>query len=253
MRTNFVKTFGSVALSCLSVSSMTLFIVGVAWAGPILSTTDDAYTGNDPNRGPTVTGDRNEATAFFEVRNHSAPRKKLGYVKYDISGVSPSLYATATLSGGFSTTTHDGAGVWNVYGLIDGVTNTDDVADGSFGEANWTEGGLSYSRGLGVDVAVLPETVNDLGLDFAEVTLLGTITLPGDAPFQSNTTNLPLGAFLNADTNGVVTFIFADANFAGTEWRVAARENTADGSADTGGVLLSFVPILIFREVRSFV
>lgn len=241
MRTIAWRKIGSVALLRLTVASVALVAAGVSTAGPILSTTDDAYSANDSNRGPTVGGDRNEASAFFEVRHNVAPRKKIGYVKYNISGIDPGIFATATLSGGFSTTAQDGAGVWNIYGLNDGETNLDDVPDGSFGEANWTEGGLTYSKGLGVDVTV-PLADTSLGLDLTEITLLGQITLPGDAPFQSNTTALPLGAFLNADTNNVVTFLIADANFAGTEWRVTARENTADGSADTGGVLLSFVP-----------
>lgn len=202
-----------------------------------VSVTDDAYTGNDPNRGPGVTGDRNEATAFFEVRHHEAPRKKIGYIKYDISGIDPSLYSSATLSGAFATTSHDGAGTWNIYGLNDGEDNTDDVPDGSFGEANWTEDALSYDKGLGVDVTVPADPDTDLGLDLTEIALLGTIALPGDAPFASNTTDLPLGAFLNADTNGVVTFMITDANFSGTEWRVQAMENESGP-----GVLLNFVP-----------
>ncbi len=234
----------------LAASAATFLFCGAASAGPILTTTDDGYTGNDPNRGPTVGGDRNEASAFFEVRhNTTAPRKKIGYIKYNIAGVDPSLFPTATLSGGFSTTSQDGAGTWNIYGLNDGVTNTDDVADGSFGEANWTEGSLTYDKGLGVDPSVSTADAS-LVLDLSEITLLGTITLPGDAPFASNPTDLPLGAFLAADTNDVVTFLITDANGSGAEWRVTARENT-DGGTDTsgpggigvsGGVLLSFVP-----------
>lgn len=239
------QKLASVSKRLMVLVGVSLLTVGSVEAGPILTTTDDAYAGNDSNRGPTVVGDRNEASAFFEVRHLTTTvRKKIGYIKYDITGVNPSLFPTATLSGGFSTTTNDAAGTWNVYGLIDGVTNVDDVADGSFGEANWTEGGLTYAKGLGVDPTVTT-TDASLGLDLTEITLLGTITLPGDAPFASNPTSLPLGAFLAADTNGVVTFLITDASAVGSEWRVTARENT-DGGSDpngvSGGVLLSFVP-----------
>jgi hypothetical protein len=202
-----------------------------------LTVTDDAYTGNDPNRGPSATGDCNEATAFLEVRHHSAPRKKIGYIKYDISGVNPSLFTLATLSGDFATTTHDGPGLWNVYGLNDGEQNLDDVPDGSFGEANWTEANLSYDKGLGVSTSVPVEPDTDLGIDLTETTLLGTITIPGDAPFASNPMDLPLAAFLSSDTNGVVTFMITDANFSGTEWRIQAMENESGP-----GVQLNFVP-----------
>jgi hypothetical protein len=239
----------SVIKSVLTGACLALAVASAATAGPILTTTDDGYTANDPNRAPTAVGDRNEASAFFEVRHLTSsatpanPRKKVGFIKYNITGISPSVFASATLSGGFSTTGQDGPGVWNVYGLIDGTTNTDDVPDGSFNEANWTEGGLTYAKGLGVDPTV-STTDNSLGLDLSEIVLLGQITIPGDLPFASNPSTLPLGAFLAADTNGVVTFLITDANAAGTEWRVTARENTAAGNGTDaeGGVLLSFVP-----------
>ena len=206
--------------------------------------TADGYTANDTNRGPGVGGDRNEASAFMEVRyNSTAPRKRIAYLKYDISAIDPSTFSSATLSGTFSTTAQDGAGTWNIYGLNDGLANTDDVPDGTFGEANWTEGDpsnfLTYSKGLGVDNSVLDTDGTSQGIDLTEVTFLGTITLPGDAPFQSNTTNLPLAAFLNADTNDMVTFLIADSTNSAAEWRIRARENTTAGNM---GVVLNFVP-----------
>jgi hypothetical protein len=218
------------AAACLGL----LLVAPWAFAGTILAPTDDGYSANDPNRGPGVGGDR---TDFFEVRhNTTAPRKRIGYLKYDISGIEPRFYWSAKLSGVFQSSSHDNAGVWNVYGLNDGVTNTDDIADGSFGEANWIENNLTYSKGLGVDPSATTAD-SSLGLDLSEITLLGTITIPGNAPFVSNPTGLPLGAFLGADTNGLVTFLLTDANAAGTEWRVGVREN-----ANAPGVQLSFVP-----------
>src|SRR3989304_4021020 len=198
-----------------------------------LGATDDASTSNDTARGPTATNDRSD---FVEIRNHPATRKRIGYFKYNISAIDPLLFPFARLSGSFADG-RDGNGSWNIYGLNDGETNTDDVQDGSFGEANWTEGALTYAMGLGVDVTVSPATVGDLGLDLTEISLLGTITLVDGEPFLSNTTDLPLASFLSADTNGVVTFMIADLT-SETEWRVVAREASGENS-----VRLSFFPL----------
>ena len=70
------------------------------------------------------------------------------------------------------------------------------------------------------------DALGDLGIDLAEVTQLGTISLVDGQPLQSNTTDLPLAAFLNADTNDVVTFLIADMT-AQTEWRLVARSIAA--------------------------
>jgi len=198
-----------------------------------LVATDDASTSNDTARGPTATNDRSD---FVEIRNHPATRKRIGYFKYNISAIDPLLFPFARLSGSFADG-RDGNGSWNIYGLNDGETNTDDVPDGSFGEANWTEGALTYAMGLGVDVTVSPATVGDLGLDLTEISLLGSITLVDGEPFLSNTTDLPLASFLSADTNGVVTFMIADLT-SETEWRVVAREASGENS-----VRLSFFPL----------
>ena len=130
-----------------------------------------------------------------------------------------------------------------MYGLNDGLLNTDD--DPSFTEQNWTEGGLSYSRGLGVDTSEPSGVGNSLGIDLSETALLGTITLVEGEPLQSNTTDLDLSSFLAADSNGVVTFMVADERIntetelpVGTEWRVTARERSVEGS-----MRLAFIPL----------
>jgi PEP-CTERM motif len=189
-----------------------------------LNATDDCSTSNDTSRGPTATNDRID---FIEIRNfltEGNTRKRVGFFKYDISGIDPLLYQFATLTGVF---TRGGNGTYTVYGLNDGLTNSDN--GGTVTEANWSESTLSYSNGLGVDVNVAPGTVGDLGIDPAETTLLGTITLVNGQPLQSNPTDLPLSEFLSADTNNVVTFLLAD--LAGqTEWRMTAREASSDNS-----------------------
>src|SRR3972149_2654381 len=104
------------AAACLVVVNAT-----TGQAGIMLTPHADARLANDSNRGPTSnTG----SSDLWEVRWHSAPRVRIGYVRYDITGVDPALYSTATLSGTFTASSYngpgDGSGMWNVYGLSDG-------------------------------------------------------------------------------------------------------------------------------------
>jgi hypothetical protein len=74
---------------------------------------------------------------------------------------------------------------------------------------------------------MLPATLGNYALDLSMVTLLGTITTPaaGDpypVRFSSDPTDLPLGDFLIADTNKLVTFIFIGAN---NEGEIASKEH----------------------------
>ncbi|CAK9037463.1 Uncharacterized protein SCF082_LOCUS22166 [Durusdinium trenchii] len=207
-----------------------------------LSATDDAFTSNDLAAGPGTTGDRSD---FVEIRYYedaSTNRRRIGYFKYDISEIDSALLPFATLAGTFANG-RDGNGEFNVYGLNDGVLNTDD--DPSVTEANWSEGSLSFSKGLGVDTSEPSGLGNTLGLDLNEVTLLGTITLVDGEPLQSNTTDLDLSTFLSSDTNDVVTFLLADERTdmgtglpVGTEWRITAREASSEDS-----LRLAFIPL----------
>ncbi|QDU89773.1 hypothetical protein Pla175_31680 [Pirellulimonas nuda] len=215
---------------CLLVATAALALsTNGADAQIFLTNTDDANTSNDTSRGPTTTNDRSD---FNEIRNFfdggTTTRKKIGYYKFDISGINPILFPFATLSTQMPNG-RDSAGVVSVYGLNDAVTNTDNVPDGTYGEADWTESTLSYSRGLGVDTSVATTDGYNLGIDPNETTLLGVINHPAKGPdLTSNTTDLPLGAFLAADTNGFVTFMLAGAATGSPEWRTTARENSAE-------------------------
>jgi hypothetical protein len=186
-----------------------------AIAQGFVNATDDANTSNDTSRGPTTTNDRAD---FIEIRNFQqvgppvTTRKKIGYFKFNIGAVNPAFYSFATMTALFQGG-RDGNGTFTVFGLNDGVET----------EATWNESTLTYAMGLGVNPGVAPDTLGDLGIDLAEVTQLGTITCVDGQPLQSNTTDLPLANFLNADTNDVVTFLIADMT-AQTEWRLVARE-----------------------------
>lgn len=196
----------------------------------------DARLANDSNRGPTSnTG----SEAQWEVRWHSAPRVRIGYVRYDITGINPALYSSATLSGTFTASGFNGpaagTGKWNVYGLNDDV-----VASGGILGNDWGETAINYSNAAGVDNLAALGTFAFT----SDVTLLGTLSLDGvdvqPLPFASNTTDLDLTAFLNADTDGLVTFLFMDVAQNGDEYRIDSKEgNMLSGHHPT---TLNFVP-----------
>jgi hypothetical protein len=256
-------------ISVLSVGVMVIGLGVRAEAGPVLYSIEDLDVRNDgPQAGgggstgaPNAVNNRSD---FFEVRNLASGtntiRRRIGYVKFDISGIDPSLFPTATISFSFSGGKR-GSGVMSVYGLVDSAPN----ADSSFTEANWfayhdaggnsttfsgvpvaPADGLSYSKGLGVDVSVpASDFTGNLGIDPAEATLLGVINVPGAVnDMVSNTVDLPLGAFLSADTNGFVTFLFADNRNGSpsTEWRITSSEYDASHDDANFGTALNFVP-----------
>jgi len=221
---------------------------------------EDSDVRNDNSGGPGNPAGINNRSDFLEVRNLTsttggATRKRVAYVKFDISDIGPAAYDSVTIS--FTMPDNrNSAGVMSVYGLIDGVVNANDP---NFSEANWYSyhdaagnpasnngtviptppaDGLTWRKGLGIDEPMVAQTdgTGALGINPAEATLLGVINIPGgQADITSNSVDLPLGNFLNADTNGVVTFILT-----GTpEWRIRARENATQSNLSTR---LNYIP-----------
>jgi hypothetical protein len=195
----------------------------------------DARLSNDPNR---QAGSNTGSEGQWEVRWNSAPRIRIGYVRYDITGVDPALYSSATLSGTFTASSYNGptgGGSWNVYGLNDDV-----VAAGGIQGNDWIESDINYSNAAGVDNAAAEGTFAFT----SDATPLGTLSFDGvdvqPLPFSSNTTDLNLTAFLNADTDGLVTFMFMDVAQNGHEYRINSKEGSvSDGH---GPMTLNFVP-----------
>lgn len=210
-----------------------LALVLAVWALPsqaIIQLAPDADTllSNDSNRGPTV---NHGSSSQWQVRWHEAPRVRIGYVRYDISGIDPSLFNTAYLAGTFTDTGKDGdpAGAnWEVYGLWDDVAGND-----------WDESTVNYSNAAGVDSTA---PVGDFLFEDADLLgLLNTAHVEVQPlAFSSNPADLPLESFLLADTDGLVTFMIMDSTMAGTEYYVDSKEgNTADGH---GPMNLNFIP-----------
>jgi hypothetical protein len=177
----------------------------------------DTYLTNDGQEGPTVNrGTSTSLRAFRILPQPPAPtgRIKIGYIRFDLSDVGGDLTG-ATLT--FEATKLKGtAKDVNVYGLIDGVKDT------------WpglTELTINYNNAPGVLSAALA----NYRLDFNNVTLLGKITTPPipspavyPVRFSSFDVNLPLGGFLNLDTNKLVTFLFMGTD---NEGEIASKEH----------------------------
>lgn len=192
--------------------------------GQFLNPDADTTLSNDSNRGPTInhgSGSQNQ------VRWHSAPRVRISYIRYDITGINSALFNIATLSGTFTDSGKNGpsgGGTWDVWGLDDSV-----VAGGGIEGNGWGESSVTYATAGGVDNSAALGTFS-----FVNATQLGTMSFSGNdtAPyaFLSNTSDLDLTTFLNADTDGLVTFMFMDSAQEGSEYYIDSLEgNMADG------------------------
>lgn len=148
----------------------------------------DTFIGNDSNKGPN---NNYGGGATIDIRNYPGVRAHIGYVKFDISGVSGSMSGSQLqiyiTSGGSART-------WDIYGLID-----NDVDDA------WGEMTITYNNAPGM----LAATAGNFTIDAAKMTLLGTLAVPStiNVTVTSDPVTLDLTSFLESDTNGLVTFV----------------------------------------------
>lgn len=214
-------------MMCLLVAVCLVVCGATAVQAAIVVLPPDADTtlSNDSNRGPTV---NHGSSSQWQIRWHDAPRVRIGYVRYDITGIDSALYWSATLNGTCKDSKHDGPITADVWGLNDDAAGND-----------WDESTVTYATAGGVDNDA-PEGT----FAFENATYLGTMLIDGQdtqpLAFGSNTTDLPLESFLNADTDGLVTLMFIDSVQSGKEVYIDSLEgNTADGH---GPMALNFVP-----------
>ncbi len=200
-----------------SIASITLLSIASGVQALTITTADgrgaDTYLSNDgqgANYGPNST--HGADTSLRAFRQLADTRSKAGYIRFDLGDATGDMSgATLTFEATFLKAS---AKVVQVYGLIDG--------DGDL----WDESTITYNTAPGV-IPNPPTTLGNYALDTAKVTLLGTITTPaaGDpypVRFSSNPTDLPLTAFLTADTNRLVTFIFIGTD---NEGEIASKEH----------------------------
>jgi hypothetical protein len=194
---------------------VTVLLVTTAVQAEVVRTTADGngadtYLSNDGQGGDfgpdSIHGADTSLRAFRQLAD---TRSKTGYIRFDVGDLAGDM-TVATLT--FDATFLKGsAKTVDVYGLIDG--------DDDF----WDESTLTYNTAPGV----LAATLGNYTLDTSKVTLLGTITTPGagepyPVSFSSNPAELPLESFLEADTNGLVTFLFIGTD---NEGEVASKEH----------------------------
>lgn len=182
----------------------------------------DAYVSNDSHQsGNTSHG----AATSLSIRRYDGTRQKFAYFRFDLSSVGPGPISNAVLS--FDLSSANRARTFSVYGIIDDDTND-----------NWIEigaGALSYNSLVGLLAPAEPNNAEAPQIDPAEAVYLGDIAMIGAAPqwLSSNNgeagttlaTNGALDAFLNQDTNGLVTFmVMVSASDANATYGVTSKE-----------------------------
>lgn len=212
-----------------------LALTGLLFSSHLASSqTIDTNTGSGGVSGQVQqNGPVNFGGGQWHVKNAGTTTTRKGYVRFDTSSISSTVTAASfdlvvsLIDAGIG----DNDQVLNVYGL------TDETQDG------WDPGTLSWNTAPGND------TASKFEADPTETTLLGTITLDfnGDKAAPVGTVvslnETSLVNFLNADTNGQVTFIIGrtpgtgdglNLLFAGdTNGSLAAPTLTVTAEADT--------------------
>jgi hypothetical protein len=175
----------------------------------------DTFLSNDSNSGDTAT---HGASTSLDVRQYDGVRSRLLYLRFDLSGATGSI-ADATLSLDF--TGSNRARTFNVYGLNDGDT----------GEA-WDEAAITYANAPGMLTPAQGDNAGYAAFDTSRLTLLGTIAIPSTTGVVTSTTaDLPLDAFLNADTNDLATLVVAyNGSDSNASYHVVSKEDTTVGN-----------------------
>ncbi|HEU5125463.1 MAG TPA: autotransporter-associated beta strand repeat-containing protein [Verrucomicrobiae bacterium] len=172
----------------------------------------DTYISNDSQsgQGPDTT---HGTTAGFQHRRYDSVRMKLLYVRFD-KGINLINYSGSTLS--LNLTGANRTRTINVYGL----------KDGDAGEL-WPEATTSWHNAPGI----FNPGIAQVDIDTNRLVLLGTWSWQNVPGVQtSDPATLNLAPFLQADTDGVVSFFF---NLPGSD---SAASYFGDTKETVGGV-----------------
>ncbi|UCC98476.1 MAG: discoidin domain-containing protein, partial [Phycisphaerales bacterium] len=192
---------------------VTLFCIAASvQAEPFsLGAVEDIELGNDSQLRP----DANSDGSGLGARDISAPRRRVVLISYDISALkSAGQFSNVS----FSHFSHDQHGETSVYGVIESL----DLLEVE--SLTWnTAPGVQNSPALPLDSPV--------ELDLADLTdILLTFAGPGQTGARFSTdTSEALADFLNSDTDGIVTFLFA-ASAENNQLIVRSMEHAAGGS-----------------------
>ncbi len=228
-----------------------LFATSSSMAAMFVTTGDgngaDTSLQNDSQNGgtsATVFGAGN----FADFRRYDDVRQKMLLVRFDISDLDASTYADAVLRFDYNT---NRTRTLRVYGI------GEDFDD-------WDEATTSYSNAPGI---LQPDqggaAYNSAGNNFLDATELYLVSIPppmfqlGSILIQatggtgntnrevvlSNTTDLPLETFLNADTDGLVSFLlFHDGSDSSQTGNISTKERGYQFSPMLGVIPTQFIP-----------
>jgi len=201
-----------------------ILVLGVAsrvQAEPFsLGAVEDITLGNDARYGPDSSSDG----SGLEARDIPS-RRHVVLISYDISALkSEGLFSDVS----FSHFSHDQHGETNVYGVIESLDLLEVES-------------LTWNTAPGVQNNPTPALDSPIELDFADLTdVLLTFGGPGQTGVRFSTdTSEALADFLNSDTDGIVTFLFA-ASVENNQLIVRSMEHAEGGSfleGDIGGFL----------------
>jgi hypothetical protein len=153
---------------------------------------DDGHVCNDSQYGPNAVYN----TPAIHIRNIDAPRRRVGFLKFDIS----SIRSTGGVVSNVSVSVYGyGAGDVDVYGVIESLDDT--VADFQL---------LTWNTAPGVKNNPAPALSAPVELDMADlVGPLFSFRTPAADVRASSPTSQALADFINADTDGIIVLLLS--------------------------------------------
>ena len=183
---------------CKRLICSVLFIILLCAGGNVraalepfqISPAHDGHVGNDEQLGP----DDNEGTANAMYIRDITERRRVSFVSYDISELkSPGNEFSAAYFSCYGAN----SGTIIVYGVIEELDEIDETT-------------ITWNNAPGVQNDPAPAIGDPVALDYNDLTPeLLRFTSPGSNVRASSDTSQALADFLNSDTDGIVTFIFA--------------------------------------------
>jgi len=201
-------------LFCLIPVMMLISMVSSVQAEPFsILPTQDAYVANDSQQGPdlSVSGDDG-----IHIRNTADPRRRVGYMAFDISGLKAEGGYFANVS--LSIDGHD-AGDVDLYGVIEELDSINVDT-------------LTWNTAPGVQNDPTPARDSPVELDLEDlVGPLMTFQVVRRAR-ESTETSQALADFLNSDDDGIIVFLLASAE-EGDSGIIYSIENNPDSGSGT--------------------
>ncbi|MHC4325598.1 MAG: discoidin domain-containing protein, partial [Planctomycetota bacterium] len=173
----------------------------------------DAEIGNDVQIGPDQNSGGGSGMAFRDID----VRRRVSFVSYDISELKSGGQIVSNVS--FSNYGHD-SGTVHVYGVIEELDNIDEAT-------------ITWNTAPGVQNDPAPPIGDPVALDLDDLTEeLMDFVSPARGERSSTDTSQALADFINSDTDGIITFLFAPS--AGGNNGIVRTKELGEG----GGTLL---------------